>query len=276
MTTPATDTSLEQGARSDEGGASRRHGSTPIRAHRRRPAVGPFITPLVLLLGWQLLSMYSFVVPDPVGTVRALVENLGTQQFLAAVGKTGKDALIAFAMSCVVGISLGALIGLWRPFGRIVEPGLLMLNGIPKIAVYPILLLMFGLGSSSQVAMAFIFGVFPIVINFAGGLATVAPIYRRVARSLEMGRLTRLLKIEIPAALPSLAVGLRIAFSLSLVGVVFAEIISSKSGLGQLIVAKNTLGLYDQMGAAVLLLIAAAVAGSMVLWAIERRVSRHL
>jgi NitT/TauT family transport system permease protein len=230
---------------------------------------------VVIVIGWYLLSLLSFVVPAPVETVRVLFGNLGTESFLDAVGKTATDTFIAFAMSVVVGVLVGAVIGLWRPVGRIVEPALLMLNGIPKIALYPVLLLVFGLGSASQIAMGFTFGVFPVIINFAGGLSTVPPIYRRLARALAMNKRTQLMKVDIPAALPSLAVGLRLAFSLSLVGVVFSEIIASKAGLGQVIIAKYTLAQYELMGAAVLLLVATSLIGTALLWTLERRLARR-
>jgi ABC-type nitrate/sulfonate/bicarbonate transport system permease component len=90
-----------------------------------------------------------------------------------------------------------------------------------------------------------------------------------------MSKPTQLIKIDIPAALPSLAVGLRLAFSLSLVGVVFAEIIASKAGLGQVIIAKYTLAQYDLMGAAVLLLVATSLVGTAALWTLEQRMANR-
>lgn len=242
---------------------------------RRRFPVGQLVVLVVAVVVWYLLSLVLFVVPEPVATVRALIDNFSATEFTDAVGKTARDGLVAFVLAAVAGVLLGALIGLSRFARRALEPAILALNGIPKIAIYPVLMLMFGLGSTSQVTMGFIFGVFPVIINFGGALATVPAIHGRVARSLAMPWYQRLLKLDIPAALPSLAVGLRLAFSLSLVGVVFAEIIGSKNGLGQVIIAKYTLAQYELMGAAVLLLIVTSLIGTTSLWALERRMARR-
>ncbi|MGH3757519.1 ABC transporter permease [Actinophytocola sp.] len=242
---------------------------------RRRFPIGPLVVLVVAGVVWYVLSLVLFVVPEPAGTVRALIDNFSSAEFTDAVGKTAVDGLVAFVLATLAGVLLGALIGLSRFARRILEPPILALNGIPKIAIYPVLMLVFGLGSTSQVTMGFIFGVFPVIINFGGALATVPAIYGRVARSLAMPWYQRLLKLDIPAALPSLAVGLRLAFSLSLVGVVFAEIIGSKGGLGQIIIAKYTLAQYELMGAAVLLLIVTSLVGTTSLWALERRMARR-
>lgn len=245
------------------------------RGDRRRFPLGPLVVLAAAVVIWYLLSLALFVVPEPVGTVRVLIGNFSSAEFTGAIGKTAKDGLVAFLLSVVAGVLLGALIGLSRLARRALEPAILALNGIPKIAVYPVLMLIFGLGSASQVTMGFIFGVFPVIINFGGALATVPAIYAKVARSLDMPWYQRLLKLDIPAALPSLAVGLRLAFSLSLVGVVFAEIIGSKGGLGQIVIAKYTLAQYELMGAAVLLLIITSFVGTTILWALERRMARR-
>lgn len=248
-------------------------GGRPRR--RRRFPVGPLVVLVVAVVAWYLMSLALFVIPDPGETVSALVANFSSDNFTDAVGKTAVDGLIAFGLSTVAGVLTGALIGLVRPVGRVLEPAILALNGIPKIALYPVLMLVFGLGSTSQITMGFIFGVFPVIINFGGALATVPAIYGRVARSLAMPWYQRLIKLDIPAALPSLAVGLRLAFSLSLVGVVFAEIIGSKGGLGQVIIAKYTLAQYELMGAAVLLLIITSLIGTTALWMAERAMARR-
>jgi NitT/TauT family transport system permease protein len=259
-----------------------REEAAALASRRDRPAgrrgripVGPLVVLGVAVAVWYLLSLALFVVPDPLATVRVLAGNFSSEEFTDAVRKTAVDGLTAFVLSVIAGVLLGALIGLSALARRTLEPAILALNGIPKIAIYPVLMLVFGLGSASQVTMGFIFGVFPVIINFGGALAAVPAIYGKVARSLSMPWHQRLLKLDIPAALPSLAVGLRLAFSLSLVGVVFAEIIGSKGGLGQIIISKYTLAQYDLMGAAVLLLIITSLVGTTSLWALERRMARR-
>ena len=229
----------------------------------------------VVAVAWELLSLVSFIVPDPVDTVGALFHNFTQPVFTDALRKTGLDSLVAFLLSALIGIVVGAIIGLSKTLGRILEPGVLALNGIPKITIYPILLLLFGLGSSSQIVMGFVFGVFPVIINFAGGLGDVPSIYRKLARSLDMSWHSELTKFSIPSALPSLAVGVRLAFSLSIVGVIFSEIIASKGGVGQVIISKVSLGQYDLVGAAVLLIICVSVIGTTALWTLERRMAQR-
>lgn len=107
------------------------------------------------------------------------------------------------------------------------------LNGIPKIVFYPILLTIFGLSGASQVTMGVMFGSLPVVVNVMAGITEMPPIYRKLARTLEVPRRTALFRVYLRSAVPKVMVALQLGFALSSLGVVYGELIASTNGIGQ-------------------------------------------
>jgi NitT/TauT family transport system permease protein len=219
-----------------------------------------------VLVLWQLLhwAVGSNVVSAPADTVLRAVELLRTDAFWVHVAST----LSAFAMASVIGIVSGIVLGLWlglsRFAGDVADPILSTLYSIPKITLYPVILLIFGLGISAKVAFGVLHGIFPIAIFTMNSVRNVAPIYRKTAHVLQLSPVTTAATIMAPAALPEILTGVRIGTALTLLGVLIGELFASTSGLGfALIRAMDVHAVIDIMAITMLLFVFAAVLNSI-------------
>lgn len=227
---------------------------------------------LVGVLLWWAGSTAVFVIPSPIDTVASLVRALGGPEYWVHVRSTAGAAAMALTLSIVLGTLLGFVLGL-VPFVRhVFEPTIVALNGVPKIILFPILLLFFGLGTTSKTSMGVLIGVFPVMMNVAGGIRAIPPVYRKLARSLDASRLQTFWMVLVPAIRRPFMTGVRLSVSLSLVGVVLAEIMATQFGLGRVILARYSGGQYAEMLGTVVLLLAVSFVVTLGMWRIERRV----
>jgi NitT/TauT family transport system permease protein len=240
-----------------------------------RRALERTIAPVVAVIVWYILSRLVFVVPPPTRALGALVTMLATPHYRADIGQTLVKIIVAFSLSAILGLALGSLLGLSPRLRAALEPLMLIANGVPKIVFYPILLILFGLGGTSQVVMGVIFGTLPVLVNLMSALANMRPVYRKVARMLEVGPLRAFVRIYMPAVAPTLMVALQLGFSLSVLGVVYAELIASSGGLGQFVIETYSVGNYPMLAAGVLVIMAISLAGTGLLRAAERMVLKQ-
>jgi NitT/TauT family transport system permease protein len=187
-----------------------------------------------LFLIWQLVYWLAGpnVVSAPLTTMMRAVELLETKAFWRHAAKTGEAFGTAVLISIVAGIAIGLWLGLRRFAGDVADPILSTLYSIPKITLYPIILLVFGLGISAKVAFGVIHGVFPIAIFTMNAVRNVAPIYYRTARMMRLSFMTTAVTIMTPAALPEILTGVRIGVALTLLGTLIGELFASTSGIG--------------------------------------------
>ncbi len=222
---------------------------------------------------WWLSSWRIFVVPSPPSAIAALLADLRDQQYLQHLAATAEGSAAAFAVSVSVGVGLALILGLVGPVRQALQPLIVALNGVPKIVLYPILLLLFGMQLGSKIAMGAVFGIFPVMLNLSAGLSDLPPIYKQLGRSLRASPWQMFAHIYVPAALGPFLTGLRLAFSLSVVGVVLSEMLATRFGLGRVIESAYSLGRYDEMSGTIVLLLTVSLAGSLTLWHFERRAS---
>ena len=200
---------------------------------------------------WWLLSVFGvlgneFVAPPP-GRVwdraRVLIDD-GTlaDQTLATL----RRVLIAYALALLVGAVLGTLIGSLRPVRAALRPVVAFLFPTPKVALYPAMLIVFGLGSGSKIAFGFAEAVFPILLATAAGTSQVEPRLMWSAAALGTSRRSALTRVVVPAALPAIMTGARIGLVGAIVGVFLGEMIAGADGLGHMMaVAYRTLATPD-------------------------------
>jgi ABC-type nitrate/sulfonate/bicarbonate transport system permease component len=172
----------------------------------------------------------AFVFPSPgevIDRARALIEDgtLGDQTLT-----TLKRVLIAFALAVAVGVVIGTLIGSVRAVRSALRPVVAFLFPTPKVALYPAMLIVFGLGSASKIAFGFAEAVFPVLLATAAGTSQVEP--RLVWSAAALGRPP--LRVVLPAALPAVLTGARIGLVGAIIGVFLGEMIAGGDGLGHL------------------------------------------
>jgi len=203
-------------------------------------ALYPFA--LIAAVWWLLTALgvlgNEFVAPPPDRVwdrARELIDD-GTlaDQTLATL----RRVVIAYVLALLVGALLGTLIGSFRPARAALRPAVAFLFPTPKVALYPAMLIVFGLGSGSKIAFGFAEALFPVLLATAAGTSQVDP--RLVWSAAALGRSR--LRVVLPAALPAVLTGARIAPVGAIVGVFLGEMIAGADGLGHLMaVAYRTL-----------------------------------
>ncbi len=143
----------------------------------------------------------------------------------------------AFAVAAAAGAAGGLLVGSVPALHRVLYPPLLALYALPKVTVFPIFMLLFGLGLPQRVLYGAFFGVFPVLVNTAAGVRDLDRTHVMLARALGMGRGQFWRKIVFPSVLPLVATGLRMAFVYAGVGVLLSEMFVSPRGIGQRLVS---------------------------------------
>lgn len=234
--------------------------------------VGPLVVLIVGVLLWWFVSTWNFVVPSPPKAIAALIDLLGQTNFrenlIATAYKIVIAILIAVGLGTLAGLALGTSARIRTAFEPLVVAG----NAVPKIVLYPVLVLFLSLGNQSQIAMGVLFAFFPVMINVAAGVRGIPQVYWKLARSLQASRRQVVTRILLPAIRKPFLTGIRLAVSLSSVGVVIAEIFATRLGLGRYIMRAYGSGFYDEMVATILLLVTSSSVVSLLLWRAERNV----
>jgi NitT/TauT family transport system permease protein len=213
-----------------------------VRALARQS--GPLLTLAALILAWQLAVMLFaipiYLAPAPTDVAATFVNQWTIVLEDARV--TGIEVAVSYVSCVLIGIPLGIAAVKSRVFSRTVYPLLIGSQSIPVLAAAPLLIVWFGFGLTSKIVVAFLITFFPIVVGTAVGLRAVHPDTMALGRSIGLGAIEIFLKMELPAALPSLFAGLKIATTVAIVGAVVGEFLSSSAGLGyRAIVATGTL-----------------------------------
>ena len=229
-----------------------------------------------LLLIWQVLSLIvgDSVVTTPAETLVHAAGLLRTEDFWRHAAASGHTLAVASVIAMLGGLVLGLLLGLNRLAGDVADPLLLTMFSIPKITLYPIILLIFGLGLSARVAFGVMHGIFPVAIFALNGVRNINPIYLRAARSLSLTPASTALTVLLPAALPEIVTGLRVGFAATILGTLIGEMFASTEGLGFLLVRSlDNHEVAQTLSLALFLFFVAALANSIIL-ALEKRLHR--
>jgi NitT/TauT family transport system permease protein len=186
------------------------------------------------------------------------------------VWATGKAFLIALAIAIAGGLLLGLVTGLSATASETAEPLLLAANSIPKIALYPVVLLLFGIGLPAKVAFGAIHGIIPVAIFTINACRAIPPVLLKTSSVLRLTPADRIRSILLPSALPDIVTGIRLGFSLTLIGTILGEMFGAQSGLGYLLMTAIGLQNTQVIMSVTVLLIAFAAAMTTALLAWER------
>lgn len=231
---------------------------------------------LALIFAWQCLHWIAgdVAISSPAGTLEKLGQLLETTKFWEDIAETGRAFLFALLLSLVGGIILGVLLGINHVAATVTEPILLALYSLPKVTLYPLVLLVFGLGLPAKVAFGAMHGLIPVSIVTMNSILHLKPVYLRTAKVLQLSPLQTVTTLLLPAVLPEVFSGLRLGFSLSLLGVLIGEMFASRRGLGFVIMNAMNLNDVASIMAVALLLAAFSLASNGVLALLDRRIHR--
>lgn len=223
----------------------------------------------VMLAVWQGLHQIvgDTALPGPAATLLYLARFMTTARFY----ENAEATLVAFLYALVIAYGIGLAIGVWlgahHLSGAVGEPLLVAIYSMPKITLYPVILLIFGLGLSGKVAFGALHGVLPVALLTMAAIRNIPLVYLKAARTLHLSKWQTIFTVLFPATLPEVVAGLRIGLTVTLLGVLLAEMFASKRGLGFLIINAMSLAQSEEMVAvAIVLFVFAALANSLLLW----------
>jgi NitT/TauT family transport system permease protein len=189
---------------------------------------------VVVLAMWEAIARAGWVdplfVPSPTAVARAF-GRVGSAA-LSALGDTLLKTAVAYVLSVVLGVSVGVVIGSMRSLRQVVNPFVIALYGIPKILVLPWIVLLLGFGTSPAILYGTIHGLFPIVVLVMGGVRDVDRTLLTVARAFGASTWQLYWKVILPAIVPTVLAGMRLAVVFCLLGVLVVEMFAGVRGMG--------------------------------------------
>lgn len=207
----------------------------PTRLQRFGPKLA-LLSPLVVLLLWEITSQSGLLdrrfFPPPSQVVGQLSNERTMERLPGDVVATVQRVLIGFAIGSSLGLLMGLWLGLFRTPRLILSPVFAALYPIPKIALFPLLLILFGLGDQSKWAAIAIGAFFLVFYNTLAGVLQIPPIYLDVARNAGASRIQVFRTVAVPAALPGIFTGLKLATGTAFVVLAAVEFVGAKVGLG--------------------------------------------
>jgi NitT/TauT family transport system permease protein/taurine transport system permease protein len=225
------------------------------------------------LLGWELIPRSGWLpelfLPSLSNTLAVLVSDwrIYGSALLVTLGEVALSMLIA----CGGGIALGAIVGGFANLRNLLLPVFSSLYAVPIVILYPVFTAWFGVGSESKIAFAGLYAFFPVMLSTAAGIRTIDPQYLVAARSMGATLQQQLTRVIIPAALPTVFVGLRLGGALAIIGVVVAEMLTAAAGIGYLVTLNRTILDSPRVFAALILILMLSIAYDAMTRSLERR-----
>ena len=204
--------------------------------------LAPFAGILVFLVVWEagvrLFKVPAYLMPPPSGVFWVFVSEFPKLLYHGWV--TTYEMLLGYAMAVAIAVPLAIGITSSHRFDRFITPQLLFFQVVPKVAIAPLFLVWFGVGTTPKVLVAFLISFFPIVIDAAVGLRSMSAEMRDLARSMGASRWQVFAQFRLPTSLPYLFSGLKVAATLAVAGAVVGEFVGADKGLGYLLLVTNS------------------------------------
>jgi NitT/TauT family transport system permease protein len=234
---------------------------------------------LSVLIVWEAFARLTSVSPILVAPpsavmwqVARIIAGMSTvPDFYFHAWVTLRELIVAYVITAVAGVSLGLAFAGSKVIGDAFEPILLTLYAIPKVILYPLLVLMLGVGLIPKIVFGVMVGIFVVIFNTAAGVRQVEPSYLRLAHSLGYRRTQIFFKVILPAAAPTILAGLRLGFGYTIIGIVTAELLVINAGFGFLIDWASFNYFTPQLYALIIITLGIGVIGNSLFSLLERR-----
>ena len=234
------------------------------------------ISPIGLILLWQVLLTAGIgdrrFIPAPSDIAWRYWEMVRSGELAQHTAVTLYRVFAGFFLGSIPGIAVGLLMAMFRPVRIFFDPLIASLFPIPKIALMPLLLLAFGFGDASKIALVVTAVFFPVVVNTYVGAANIEKIYWDVAKNFGASQSVIFCRIVFFGALPMIFAGLRIALAVSFIVLVASEFVATKSGIGYLIWSSWELLQVDVMFVGIVTVGVLGLIATVILQEIERKV----
>jgi NitT/TauT family transport system permease protein len=230
-----------------------------------------------LIVLWQVATLVlgRAALPSPLTTLGRLGAILADPDFPADAWETGRAFATALVLALAGGLAIGLALGAHRLSGEVAEPVLAAFYSIPKITLYPVILLLFGLGLPAKIAFGVIHGIVPVALFAMNAVRNIPRVHLRTARAMRLSAAQTAWSVMMPAALPEIVSGFRLGFALTLLGTLLGEMFASQRGLGYRLIHAMEVNDVDTVTALALLLVACATVAASLLLALDRRLHRR-
>lgn len=214
---------------------------------------------LVLIIGiWELVAYKAwvdpFIISSPSRVINQTIELYKNGTLFLHVFTTLNETILAFVLSTLIGTAIAILLYLVSPIRRVLEPYLVILNSLPKIALGPLIIIWVGIGTKAIVTMGILICVVITTINLLNGFLSVSNEKVMLLKSMGANKYQILTKLIFPANIPNFMATLKINLGMAWVGVIMGEYLSSKAGLGYLLVYGGQVFNLDLVMCAIVLL----------------------
>ncbi|WAA67931.1 ABC transporter permease [Microbacterium oxydans] len=247
-----------------------------------RPAVrilGGLLLPAVILLVWQLVTTSGLVepyrLPTPASVYQAGVELAESGQLWTHIAISVQRVLLGFAIGSVIGLAAAGIVGLSRWGDVLLSPTLAAVRAVPSLAWVPLLILWMQIGEESKVTLIAIGAFFPVYTTVASALRHVDPHLVEAGRSFSLRGWSLFRTVQLPAVVPSVVAGLRLALAQAWLFLVAAELIASSMGLGFLLTDSQSTGRIDRILLSIVLLALLGTITSGILALLEKYLLRR-
>lgn len=249
------------------------------RRHSHAVILVRVATLLAAWLIWELVArsglVYEGVVPSSFTVFASMAHQLSDPEFYNDVLITGYEVVVGFAIGASSGFAAGIALGARRFADEASAPYIQGFAATPKIIFLPILMLLFGVGSGSKVAIGALSAFFPVVIATASGMKTIKPALVRVARSFNASTWQIVAKVYLPSLVEPAMTGLRLGLGVAIIGVLLAEIKFSRAGLGHAAIQDYNFFHVADMYAVLLITFGLAVGANALMGLIGARLVRR-
>jgi NitT/TauT family transport system permease protein len=236
------------------------------------------VSMLIFLAFWEASVSFGWVNPlftsSPSRIVRAAIDMFADGSIWYDIQVSGLEFVTGYGAAIVIGVPLGILMGWYSRVDAVLDPFVSALYATPRIALLPLVMIWFGIGLMSKVAIVFLGAVFPILVNTITGVRTVNADFVKVARSFGSNDWQMFLTVALPSSVPLLLTGLRLGLGHALVGIVVGEMYGATHGLGFLIATAGARFQTDKVMVGIILIASAGVAMTSLLRVVERRFER--
>jgi NitT/TauT family transport system permease protein len=237
------------------------------------PATVRWMILVLLLILWEVVPLTGLL---PELFLPALSKTLGVlwtdrDIYFAALLVTLYEVALSMLIACGLGILAGAVVGGIAVLRNLLLPIFSSLYAVPIVILYPIFTAWFGIGSSSKIAFAGIYGFFPVMLSTAAGIRTIDPQFILAARSMGATLPQQITRVIIPASVPTVFAGLRLGGALTIIGVVVSEMLTASAGIGYLVTLNRTILDSPRVFAGILAILVLSIAYYMLARALESR-----
>lgn len=246
-----------------------------VKRDRRKVFLGRLAIIIFFVLGWELAGRWGlidpFIASQPSRIVNTVINLYREGQLFNHIGITMLENIVGFISGTLIGTVLA--VGLWwsEYLSRVLDPYLVVLNALPKVALGPILIVWVGSGAPAIIAMALLISLIVTVLTVYSGFKQVDQEKIRLLKTFGANKRQLLQMIILPASVPTIVSALKINVGLSWVGVITGEFLVSKAGLGYLIVYGGQVFKLDLVMASVIILAIAAALMYQGVVALEKR-----